>query len=134
MDSLPSMADPPFACPPDIVLDLPVPPSVNKTRKVDWAGRRAVKAWQNTSDAYVIAARGRTSNPLRLRKIMQFEAIVTLSEHHTKIDLDNSLKCLIDYLKRIEVIEDDGPRFMRQVTVRWGIAPMGCRVTVRPCA
>jgi hypothetical protein len=32
------------------------------------------------------------------------------------------------------VIEDDGPKFMRRVTVEWGIAPMGCRVVVRPIA
>jgi Holliday junction resolvase RusA-like endonuclease len=127
LSAIPSMADAPFHCPPDIVLDLPVPPSVNRTRKIDYA-------WQNVSDQFIIAARGRSNSPLRLRKIMRFEAIVTLSEHHTKIDLDNSLKCLIDYLKRIEVIEDDGPKFMRRVTVEWGIAPMGCRVVVRPIA
>lgn len=134
MDSIPSMADPPFACPPDITLDLPVPPSVNRVRKIDYAGRRAVKAWQNTSDAYVMAAKGRTNEPLRLRKIERFEAVVVLSEHHTRIDLDNSLKCLIDYLKHLDLIVDDGPKYMRQITVRWGLAPMGCRITVRPIA
>jgi Holliday junction resolvase RusA-like endonuclease len=56
-----------------------------------------------------------------------------LSEHHTKIDLDNGLKALIDYLRRIELIEDDSHKHMRRLVVEWGIAPMGCRVTVRPC-
>ena len=134
MDAIPSLADPPFACPPDITLDLPVPPSVNKLRKVDWKNRSAARAWANASDAHVIAARGRSSNPLRLVKLKRFEVFVTLSEHHTKIDLDNSLKCIIDYLVRIELIEDDAPKNLRRLTAQWGLAPMGCRVTVRPCA
>jgi Holliday junction resolvase RusA-like endonuclease len=134
MDALPSMADPPFACPLDIVLDLPVPPSVNKLRRVDWKNRSAARAWVNAAHAYVIAARGRSQSPLRIVKLKRFEVFVTLSEHHTKIDLDNSLKCIIDYLRLIEVIEDDGPKHMRKCTVEWGIAPFGARVTVRPCA
>lgn len=134
MDALPSMADAPFHCPPDIVLDLPVPPSVNVTRRIDWKAARAVTAWKNVADAYVIAAKGRTQNPLRLMKVPRFELVITLSEHHTKIDLDNGLKALIDYLRRIELIEDDSPKHMRRLVVEWGLAPFGCRVIVRPMA
>jgi hypothetical protein len=46
----PSMTDPPFAVAPNIVLDLPPPLSVNRTRKVDWIGRRKFTAWQNVAD------------------------------------------------------------------------------------
>jgi hypothetical protein len=59
---------------------------------------------------------------------------VVLSEHHCKIDLDNGLKALIDYLRRIELIEDDSPKHMRRLVVEFGLAPMGCRVVVRACA
>lgn len=130
--SVPSMADPPFACPPDIVLDLPAPPSVNRTRRVDWKGRRQIEAFANVADAYVMAAKGRANSPLRIEKIPRFELLITLSESHTRIDLDNGLKALIDYLRRIEVIEDDSPKHMRRLTIEWGRAPHGCRVTIKP--
>lgn len=132
--AIPSMTDPPFAAPPDIVLDLPPPPSVNRTRRVDWSAIRGVKAWQNVANAYVLAAKGRAISPLKLAKISRFELLVVLSEHHSKIDLDNGLKALIDYLRRIELIEDDSPKHMRRLVVEFGLAPMGCRVTVRACA
>lgn len=128
----PSMTDPPFAVPPEIVLDLPAPPSVNRTRKIDWKGKRQLTAWGNVADAYVLAAKGRQNSPLKLVKIPRFELFVTISEHHTKIDLDNGLKALIDYLRRIELIEDDSPKHLRRLVVQWGMAPHGCRVTVRP--
>jgi len=126
-------ANPPFGMPPDIVLDLPCPPSVNKVRRVDWSSVRVVKAWQNVSNAYVLAAKGRANSPLKLVKVPRFELHIVMSEHHTKIDLDNGLKALIDYLRKIELIEDDSPQHMRRLIVEWGLAPFGCRVTVKPC-
>lgn len=133
-DALPSFADPPFAVPADIVLDLPPPPSVNRVRRVNWAALRAVNAWKNVADAYVLAAKGRRVSPLRLAKVSRFELHVVMSETRTRIDLDNGLKSLIDYLRKIELIEDDGPKHMRRLVVEFGTAPMGCRVTIRPCA
>jgi hypothetical protein len=41
---------------------------------------------------------------------------------------------LIDYLRRIEVIQNDSPKYFRKLTVEWGTAPEGCRVTVKACA
>jgi Holliday junction resolvase RusA-like endonuclease len=125
---------PPFALPADIVLDLPAPPSVNRTRKIDWAGRRQLTAWKNVADGYVLAAKCRQISPLVLCKVPRFELFILISESHTRIDLDNGLKALIDYLRNIDLIEDDGPKFMRRLTVEWGRAPFGCRVTVRACA
>ncbi|HEY1980726.1 MAG TPA: hypothetical protein VGH13_11615 [Xanthobacteraceae bacterium] len=128
----PSMADPPFAAPPDIVLDLPAPPSVNRTRRVDWSAVRKVKAWHNVANAYVLAAKGRANSPLKLAKVQRFELRVVLSETLSRIDLDNGLKALIDYLRKIELIEDDSPKHMRRLVVEFGMAPFGCRVTVVP--
>jgi Holliday junction resolvase RusA-like endonuclease len=115
----------------DIILDLPPPPSVNRTRRLDYSSLRIINAWKNVANAYVLAAKGRVDQPLRLTKVPRFELFVTLSEQHTKIDLDNGLKALIDYLRKIELIEDDSPKHMRRLTVEWGNAPHGCRVTVR---
>jgi Holliday junction resolvase RusA-like endonuclease len=129
--AMPSMTDPPFAVPADIVLDLPAPPSVNRTRRIDWSSVKVINTWKNVANAYVLAAKGRKISPLRLVKVPKFELHILLSEHHTKIDLDNGLKVLIDYLRKIELIEDDSPRHLRRLVVEWGAAPFGCRVTVK---
>jgi Holliday junction resolvase RusA-like endonuclease len=131
--ALPSFSDRPFGAPLDVVLDLPVPPSVNRTRRVDLAGRRKVEAWHNVADEYVMVAKRRAIDPVKLTKIPRFELFVTVSEQHTRMDLDNGIKSLVDYLRRIEVIEDDSYKHMRGVHVTWGNARHGVRVVVRPC-
>ncbi len=118
----------------DIVLDLPPPISINKLRKIDWTASKRLQAWRRSADSYVLAAKCRTDNPLKLVKVQRFELWITLSEAIVEIDADNSLKHLIDYLRRIELIENDAKRNMRGVHVVFGVAPIGCRVTVRPCA
>lgn len=124
-------SDRPFGLPIDVVLDLPVPPSVNRTRKVDFASQRIVNEWKQAADSLVMAMR-KPGDRRRLRG--RFELLVTMSDVHTRADLDNGLKSLIDYLRRIEVIENDSPKFFRKLTVEWGDAPHGCRITVRPFA
>lgn len=135
MDVATSYSDPPFAPPADVIIDLPVPPSVNRTRQINWAYKRKVDAWKNVCNAYVLTAKRRAISPLKLgQPIPRFELIITLSEDHTNIDLDNGEKALIDYLRELEVIANDAKKNMRRIVVQWGHAPYGCRVTVRPCA
>ena len=117
----------------EVVLDLPVPPSVNRTRKINWAHKQKVDAWKKNCDAHVLAAKTRAISPLKLVKIPRFELTITISEDHTEIDLDAGLKALIDYLRRVEVVEDDSQKHMRKLTVEWGHAPEGTRITVRSC-
>lgn len=124
-------SDAPFAVPPVIVLDLPAPPSVNRTRKVDWSMGRKYKGWTKRADKLVLASRGRTRDPQARRIVGQYELAITMSENHTGIDLDNGIKALVDYLRRIEVVQDDSPKFFRRLTVEWGAAIEGCRVVVR---
>jgi Holliday junction resolvase RusA-like endonuclease len=126
--TLPSTADPPFGAPPDITIDLPPPPSVNRTRKIDWRNNHVLRKWIEHADALVLSGPKVTG-----RRIPRFELFVVVSER-CRNDLDNSLKTLIDYLRRIEIIEDDGPAHMRRVTIEWGLAPEGARITVRPIA
>lgn len=109
------------------VLDLPVPPSVNRTRRGDfWTGSNRMKRWHQAADGLLLAARFR---PLFLER---FELHVTFSEQRTDMDLDNGLKALIDYLRRIEAIADDAPKNLRRLVVEWGEAPEGVRVEIRP--
>jgi Holliday junction resolvase RusA-like endonuclease len=128
----PSMTDPPFAVPADITLDLPPPPSVNRTRKLDFSSLRITNEWKNVANAYVLAAKGRKNSPLKLTKISRFELLIVMAET-SRTDLDNGLKILIDYLRKIELIENDSPKHMRRLVVEFGHAPFGCRVTVKPC-
>jgi hypothetical protein len=128
--AIPSMADPPFACPPDpIILDLPVPPSVNKTRKINWRAASASTRWIAAADALVMS-QGRLPPAI----FGPWEMLVTMSADHWLIDPDNGLKFLIDYCRRLDLIENDSPRFARRIVLEWGEAPEGCRITIKPAA
>lgn len=132
--AIPSQADAPFHAPPDLVLDLPVPISVNVMRRVDWSSMARTSAWKGEADGYIYQAKRRRENPLKLQRIPRFEITLVFDEKQTHVDLDNGVKGILDYLVLREVIEDDGPKHMRRLVVEWGEAPTGCRVTVRPCA
>lgn len=120
--------DRPFAPPIEAVLYLPAPPSVNKTRKVHWLGHQRLKKWQGRADMSIMANGGMRHIP---RLPGRFEAIITLDENLSKLDLDNAAKALIDYARRLGVIIDDNKKYMRRVTIEWGHAPHGCRLTLR---
>ncbi len=133
MDAITSFADPPFAVAPDIVLDLPAPISANVARKINWAAHKRLTDWKRGADGYVFAAKRRAINPIKLERVPRFELTVVLDEEFNDLDLDNSLKTLIDYLVWIGLIENDAKKNMRGLHVLWGEAPQGCRVIVRPC-
>lgn len=128
----PDTSDPPFAIPADIVIDLPPPPSVNRTRRVNWNGNSGHRAWIKTADAMINGQKRRARNPLVLRKIVgAFEAHIILSRRHTRIDLDNGIKAIVDYARRIELIVDDGPAYLQRLVVEWGVVAEGCRLILR---
>lgn len=128
--TIPSLADAPFHCPPDTVLDVPVPPSVNRTRSVNWAGACDVKAWQKRAGMMLMAS----GQYRRAQKsIPRFEIKIVLCETLCRLDLDNASKHAIDFLRHLGIITNDGPKQMRRVTIEWGLAPAGCRLIVRPC-
>lgn len=130
----PSFSDPPFAVAPDVVIDLPPPVSVNKLRRVDWANQGAVRKWRAEANGLLLVAKRRPADPLRFHTVDRFELAIVLDENRVKTDADNCAKILIDYLCTIGVIIDDAPKHMRKVTIEWGYAPEGCRVTVKPLA
>jgi Holliday junction resolvase RusA-like endonuclease len=112
----------------DIVLDLPVPPSVNRTRRVDWRSMARRADWEHAANTLALLNR-------KQRKITgKFEVLITLSERHTRMDLDNCVKELIDYARKIELITNDSPKYMRRIVVDWGHAPEGVRLTLREVA
>lgn len=124
----PNFDDPPFACPPDIVLDLPAPVSVNRIRKIDWVGHRRGKAWRREADADFLLQKRSLSPAITGR----FEIIITLRDG-SQIDADNTAKIIIDSVRRYRLITDDSPKYMRRVVIQFGDVA-GCRVTVRGMA
>jgi Holliday junction resolvase RusA-like endonuclease len=122
--------DPPFACPPDIVLNLPVPPSINRTRRIDWKHQKRLREWKKLADGFVMLDKRRGLNPPQSEPIERFELRIEINEAITNVDLDNTIKHLIDYLRRIEVIANDAPKNMRKITVEWGSPIRGVRVTI----
>lgn len=117
----------------DITLDLPPPISVNKLRRVDWANQRLVRKWRDEANGLLLVAKRHPTRPLRFATMDRFELGIVLDESRVRTDADNCAKILIDYLCTMGVIIDDAPKHMRKVTIEWGVAPEGCRVTVRPC-
>lgn len=126
----PDVAEQPFAPPADTVLDVPVPPSVNRTRSVNWAGARDAAAWRKRAGMMLMAS-GQYRRAQK--KIARFEVKIVLCETLCRLDLDNTAKHAIDYLRHLGIITNDSPQQMRRVTIEWGLAPAGCRLIVRPC-
>jgi hypothetical protein len=124
---LPSQADPPFAVPPDIVLDLPAPLSVNRTRKVDWSARPKINAWMRDAEGMFYEQKSRIPPPIKGR----YEVFITLKQG--RLDADNGIKIIIDTIRLLGLVEDDNPKHLRRLTVEFGSVE-GCRVTIRPVA
>lgn len=109
-----------------ITIDLPAPPSVNQTRRIDWAGQAKRKQWITRADWIVMRQRVG-------RKIAgRFEVQIIFAEK-TRIDPDNGLKVVLDYLRRIEAIPGDSFKFVKRIIVEQGEAPEGVRVVLKPC-
>lgn len=106
------------------LLDLPPPPSVNRTRKINWRETKKIAAWHASADRMLLSVKYRP--PM----IERFELRITFSEELVNFDLDNGLKGLIDYLRRIDAIVDDSKKHLRRLVVEWGDAPEGCRVEI----
>jgi Holliday junction resolvase RusA-like endonuclease len=130
--SLPSYADAPFHAPVDIIIDLPTPISVNRIWRANRAGKKRVSispeyaSWMRNADNLALS----TGQFRGLKTIVgKFEAHIVLKR--VRGDLDNRAKGVLDWLQSRSVIVDD--KFCERLTLEWGEAPTGCRVTVRPC-
>jgi Holliday junction resolvase RusA-like endonuclease len=109
-----------------ITLNLPVPPSVNRTRRVDWRGQAAAARWHTKADAAVLFQK-RGELP-RFNEPVQILIAVTASYGG---DLSNLIKQAEDYLVRLNIIPDDSPKYVQRITIEIGEAPEGIRVTVQ---
>jgi hypothetical protein len=117
-----------------ITLDLPVPPSVNITRRIDRVGEKRRRKFYLTADLF-ISANG--SRPAPVRVITgAYELHIQIPESASRLDLDNHRKCLIDYLVSREFVAGDSKHQLRRLVVEW--IPAGhvhmpaCHVTIKP--
>lgn len=128
----PNSADtsaPPFALP-DIVLDLPPPVSVNRIWRRSKTGvikSVAYQRWIKDADAMLLEL-GQLKGVKPIAG--KFSALIVV--RRSNLDLDNNAKCLLDFLQSRNFIINDN--LCEELTLRWGDAPTGARVTVRPCA
>lgn len=113
--------------PPELTLDLPLPPSINRT-----SGKRLgnehwlVKAWRRQADAHLMATR--QSRYIKLVK--GTVSIRIIWDLQNLADIDNRIKYLLDYLQRLGIVTNDNK--VRGLHIDYGVAPAGCRVIVRP--
>lgn len=121
------VSQPPFALPPDIVLDLPPPISVNRIWRKTKTGvmkSPAYTGWIARADAMLMDL-----GQLQGVKPIPGRFTASIMVKRSRLDLDNNSKCVLDFLQSRNFIVDD--KLCEELTLRWGDAPTGCRVTVK---
>jgi hypothetical protein len=109
-----------------IALNLPIPPSVNAIRRVDWANNKARRQFYLHADLF-ITAHGPRPPPVRM--VTGPYELEILVPDTSRLDLDNHVKSIIDYLVSREFIPGDSKKYLRGYSVHW--APIEhCRVTI----
>lgn len=107
-------------------LALPAPPSVNRfMRRLGNKSPEVVK-WSQQCDKHILMTRPR---PTRVHGHFVC-TIMWDGDGAGYIDIDNRIKPLLDYLQRVELIDDD--KLCWRLHVGWGAAPLGCVVHVQP--
>jgi crossover junction endodeoxyribonuclease RusA len=115
-----------------VTLDLPFPPSTNRLWR-HCRGRVVLnpeyRAWIKKTDDFLIYQKVK---PAKVKVSGPFVAEIVLDENERKRggDCDNRVKAVLDYAQRVEIINND--RLAKKVSVEWGCAPHGCRLTIRP--
>lgn len=137
--TIPDTVDRPFGCPsarqPIVyVLDLPVPPSVNRIWRNNTGNNGsavsrapAYKAWIKEAGMALVL-----DGLLRGRRTIEgkFTAIVEINRDAARGDLDNRVKALFDFAQSMLFIAND--RNLEEYLVRWSANPgRGCRLTLR---
>jgi|SRR5579872_1604627 len=127
----PSTSDRPFGAPLAIahVVDLPLPPSVNRLWRS--AGKKVFRSqeyqdWQRQADlAFMCVKRG------QVRTIQgEFIAVIEFKRPRTNADLDNRTKAVLDFAQRVGLIAND--KNAVEITLRWSDeAALGCRLKLK---
>jgi hypothetical protein len=122
----------------DITLDLPIPPSVNRLRRIDWSNHIAHKQWRLRTDLFV-SAHGPADILRQLRSPDRkgpliagaYELRIQIPESLSGIDLGNHDKAIIDYLVSREFVANDSPRYLRRIVIEYGSPTPACHITIK---
>jgi Holliday junction resolvase RusA-like endonuclease len=135
----PALPSPPIGHngPPSIVLDLPLPTSTNRIWRRGHS-RRTGNTWTYLSKSYqnwklkaeaALKQQRPAMTVVRIEGPFDVDLVITKAKRF-KLDLDNRIKSCLDFAVQSGLIQDD--KFQNVVTVRWGKAPMGARLTLTP--
>jgi hypothetical protein len=121
-----------------ITLDLPIPPSVNRIRRIDWANHADHKQWRLRTDLF-ISAHGPAEILRQLRSPDRhgpliagaYEIRIQIPESLSGLDLGNHDKAILDYLVSREFVADDAKRYLRGLLVEYGSPTPACHVTIK---
>jgi Holliday junction resolvase RusA-like endonuclease len=111
-----------------LVLDLPAPISTNRIwRKTKTGVIKSVeyRRWQKRADDLLLEL-GQMKGGIK-PIAGKFTALIVVKR--SRLDLDNNSKVVFDFLQSRYFIINDS--LCEELTLRWGDAPTGCRVTLR---
>jgi hypothetical protein len=109
-----------------LVLDLPLPPSVNTMMRKLGNRSPSVQKWITRADPYILMVK-----PIRGVAGPYIVNITWPKYSFGMFDCDNRIKVLKDYLQRVEAIDDD--LYCWRLTAEFGDMPKGmCRVEIWP--
>jgi hypothetical protein len=111
-----------------ITLDLPLPPSVNRLRRVDWASFRTRQQFYTHADLFLVAY---GPKPPPVRTITGAYELTVQIPDGSRLDLDNHHKALIDYLVSREFVAGDSKKYLRRLVIEWGAPTEYCRITIQ---
>ena len=126
-----STADPPFAAPASVTIDLPLGPGVNamyaNRKRGTGNGRIKTKKYR----AWITEAGWQ----IRIQKPMPIHGPVMIQiilPETMRGDGDGRLKAPIDLLVMHRLIDGDDRKIVREVAVKFSSEIDGCRVVIRP--
>jgi hypothetical protein len=118
----------PQAPPRTIRLPMPVPPSVNRIRRVDWASKKTRDRYYLHTDLF-LSAYGPKPPPVRVIT-GPYELHIQVPEF-SRLDLDNHCKSLIDYLVSREFVSGDSKKYLRRLVIEWATEEVTeCQITI----
>lgn len=113
------------------IINLPMPPSTNRIWRYSRVTGKAhiserYKVWKRVADKLYLANK-RKWKPVR----GHFKANVVIDiSNRGKTDIDSRVKALLDWLQRVELIENDS--LCDGLHIDWGHAPLGISVELLP--
>ena len=125
------VSEPPFAVPIVTILDLPLPPSTNRIWARSPGGitlSKDYRIWKENADKFVLFT-GAWWRATKITGRFTAEIVLDANERKRAGDLDNRIKATLDWCQSRELIRNDSD--CDALTVCWGEAPTGCRVTLR---